>query len=152
MVNAYRINKTFSVGAGIGYEYLDGLYYSTYEYSSGTGSSYYDSSNDVRNMVKLYGRFKVNLAAAKVSPFLSVDLGTSIGIGSNEIKMANGFYFEPCFGCDIDINEKQVIYLMLGYNGQGYDYKAFDTTLGDSEDEIRHIVAGKFSVHIGFKF
>ena len=41
---------------------------------------------------------------------------------------------------------------MLGYNGQGYDYRAFDTTLGSTSDEMRHALAGKFSIHLGFKF
>lgn len=41
---------------------------------------------------------------------------------------------------------------MLGYNGIGYDYKAFDTTLGSAGSEMRHLVAGKFAFHIGFKF
>ena len=40
---------------------------------------------------------------------------------------------------------------MLGYNGQGYDYRAFDTTLGSTSDEMRHALAGKFSIHLGLK-
>ena len=151
-VGGYRINDYFFVGAGAGYEYLDGLYYSSYEYHSGAGNSYHGTSNDVRNMIKLYGRVKANLTATKVSPFLAVDLGTAIGLSSNEIKMANGFYFEPCFGCDFAISDKQAIYLMLGYNGQGYDYEAFDTTLGSAGSEMRHVLAGKFTIHLGFRF
>lgn len=152
MVNGYRVNDYFFVGAGVGYEYLDGLYYSSYEYHSGLGNSYHGTSDDVRNNIKLYGRLKANLTATKVSPFFAVDLGTTIGLSSNEIKMANGFYFEPCFGCDFALSPKQAIYVMLGYNGQGYDYRAFDTTLGSTSDEMRHVLAGKFSIHLGFKF
>lgn len=152
MVNGYRVNDYFFVGAGVGYEYLDGLYYSSYEYHSGLGNSYHGTSDDVRNNIKLYGRLKANLTATKVSPFFAVDLGATIGLSSNEIKMANGFYFEPCFGCDFALSPKQAIYVMLGYNGQGYDYHAFDTTLGSTSDEMRHVLAGKFSIHLGFKF
>lgn len=36
--------------------------------------------------------------------------------------------------------------------GIGYDYKAFDTTLGSAGSEMRHVLAGKFSIHLGFKF
>lgn len=151
-VGGYRLNDYFSVGAGAGYEYLDGLYYSSYEYHSGAGNSYYGTSDDVRNNIKLFGRVKANLTSSKVSPFFSADLGGNISLSSNEIKMANGFFFEPCFGCDFIINPKQALYVMLGYNGIGYDYKAFDTTLGSSGNEMRHVLSGKFTIHFGFKF
>lgn len=151
-IGGYRFNDYFLVGAGTGYEYLDGLYYSSFEYHSGAGNSYYGTSEDVRNNIKLFGRLKVNVTSFGVSPFFSMDLGANIGLSSNEIKMANGFFFEPCFGCDFTINPKQAIYVMLGYNGIGYDYMAFDTTLGSSGYEMRHVPSGKFTIHFGFKF
>lgn len=151
-VGGYRINDYFFVGAGAGYEYLDGLYYTSYEYHSGAGNSYHGTSNDVRNNIKVFGRLKANLASTKVSPFFAVDLGANFGLSPNEIKMANGFYFEPCFGCDFALTPKQAIYVMLGYNGIGYDYEAFDTTLGGAGSEMRHVLAGKFSILLGFKF
>lgn len=151
-VGGYRINDYFFVGAGAGYEYLDGLYYTIYEYHSGAGNSYHGTSDDVRNNIKVFGRLKANLTATKVSPFFAVDLGANFGLSSNEIKMANGFYFEPGFGCDFAINPKQSIYLLLGYNGIGYDYEAFDTTLGSAGSEMRHALAGKFAIHVGFRF
>lgn len=152
LVGGYRINDYFFVGAGAGYEYLDGLYYTSYEYHSGAGNSYHGTSDDVRNNIKVFGRLKANLTATKVSPFFAVDLGANFGLSSNEIKMANGFYFEPCFGCDFALSPKQAIYVMLGYNGIGYDYEAFDTTLGSSGYEMRHVLAGKFAIHLGFRF
>ena len=151
-VGGYRINDYFFVGAGAGYEYLDGLYYTSYEYHSGAGNSYHGTSNDVRNNIKVFGRLKANLASTKVSPFFAVDLGANFGLSPNEIKMANGFYFEPCFGCDFALTPKQAIYVMLGYNGIGYDYETFDTTLGGAGSEMCHVLAGKFSIHLGFKF
>ncbi len=100
----------------------------------------------------MFGRLKANLTSTKVSPFFAVDFGANIGLSSNEIKMANGFYYEPAFGCDFAISPKQSIYLMLGYNGIGYNYEAFDTTLGSAGYEMRHALAGKLAIHIGFKF
>ena len=152
LVGGYRINDHFFVGAGAGYEYLDGLYYTSYEYHSGAGNSYHGTSDDLRNNIKVFVRQKPNLTATKVSQFLADDLGAKLRRSANEIKMANGFYFEPCFGCDFALSPKQAIYVMLGYNGIGYDYKAFDTTLGSAGSEMRHILAGKFSIHLGFKF
>ena len=32
-VGGYRLNDYFFIGAGAGYEYLDGLYYTSYEYN-----------------------------------------------------------------------------------------------------------------------
>ena len=46
LVGGYRINDHFFVGAGAGYEYLDGLYYTSYEYHSGAGNSYHGTSDD----------------------------------------------------------------------------------------------------------
>ena len=44
MVNGYRINDYFFVGAGVGYEYLEGLHYHSYEYRGGIiGFTNYDS-------------------------------------------------------------------------------------------------------------
>ena len=151
-IGGYRLNDYFSVSAGAGYEYLDGLYYSSFEYHGGAGNSYYGTSNDVRNNIKFFGRVKANLTSSGVSPFFSADLGANIGLSSNEIKMANGFFFEPCFGCDFSIDSKQAIYVMLGYNGVGYDYEAFDTTFGSSGYEMCHVLSGKFTIHFGFKF
>ena len=151
-IGGYRFNDYFFIGAGAGYEYLDGLYYTSFEYHSGAGNSYHGTSNDVRNNIKVFGRLKTNLTSTKVSPFFAVDLGANIGLSSNEIKMANGFYYEPAFGCDFAISPKQSVYLMLGYNGIGYDYEAFDTTLGSAGYEMRHALAGKLAIHIGFKF
>lgn len=151
-VGGYRLNDYFFLGAGAGYEYLDGLYYTSFEYHSGAGNSYYGTSEDVRNNIKVFGRVKANLTSTKVSPFFAVDLGVNIGLSSNEIKMARGFYFEPGFGCDFAIGSNQSIYLILAYNGIGYDYESFDTTLGSAGYEMRHTLAGKFAIHLGFRF
>lgn len=152
MINGYRINDYFFIGAGVGYEYLNGLYYHNYEYKGSIiGSTSYDSY-DVRNNIQLFGRVKANLTNTKVSPFLSVDLGYNLGLSSNDIKMANGLLFQPSFGCDFKISNKQSIYVMLGYNGQNYEYKWFDTSLGSSGDEMKQELAGKFSINVGFNF
>lgn len=152
MINGYRINDYFFIGAGVGYEYLDGLYYHSYEYKgSVVGSSNYDSY-DVRNNIQAFARVKANLTNTKVSPFLSGDVGYTVGLSSNEIKMANGLFFQPSFGCDIRLSDKQTIYVMLGYNGQNYNYRWFDNTLGSTEDKTLTKLAGKFAIHVGFIF
>ena len=32
------------------------------------------------------------------------------------------------------------------------DYNAYDTTLGGAGSEMRHVLVGKFSIHLGFRF
>lgn len=152
MVNGYRINDNLYLGVGIGYEYLKGMYYKSYEYVGGiTGSKKYDSY-DIRNNVQLFGRIKANLTSSNVSPFLSVDLGYNVGLGGNEIKMANGLFYEPAFGIDFKLDEKQSIYFMIGYNGQNYEYKFYNLTLGSAGNDTEKKTAGKLSLRLGFVF
>lgn len=150
-VGGYRFNETFFVGAGLGYSYLDGLYYSHYEYL-GLGNSINYDSYDARSNVQVLARAKVNLTKSKVSPFILVDLGGTFGLTSNDIKMANGLIYEPAFGVDINISNEQSVYIMLGYKGMQYQHKAFNTTYGDAGVELRKGTTGNFCVHIGFKF
>ncbi len=152
MINGYRINNYLFIGAGVGYEYLNGLNYHSYQYKGGLLESTSFDSYDVRNNIQLFGRAKANLTNTKVSPFIILDLGYNVGLSGNEIKMANGFFFQPSFGCDLAINEKQSVYIMLGYNGQNYTYEWFDTTYGSTGKETKEQLAGKFCFHIGFKF
>lgn len=151
-VGGYRVSSTFFVGAGLGYMYLNGLYYSSYEYRGLGNNSFNYDSYDARSNVQVFARAKVNLTKTKVSPFFLVDLGGIFGLTSNEIKMANGFSFEPAIGVDIDIKEKQAVYIMLGYKGSQYQYKAFNTTYGNSGVDSRKSMAGNFCLHIGLKF
>lgn len=91
-VNGYRLNGYLYIGAGVGYEYLDGLYYSSHEYKNAIiGSTNYDSY-DVRNLVQVFARAKANFTSNKISPFVSCDIGNTIDTGSNNIKMANGLF------------------------------------------------------------
>lgn len=143
MVNGYRFNKYLYVGAGVGYEYLKGLYISSYI----NGNS--RKSYDIRSLLKVYGRVKANLSDRKISPFLSIDLGASISLSSNSIKMANGFMLEPSVGADFRTSDNQSVYVMIGYNIQSYQYDYFAIW---SEDGIQNEPAGKFALHVGLRF
>ena len=152
MINGYRFNDNLFLGAGVGYEYLNGLYYHSYEYQGKIlGSSNYDSF-DVRNLVQAFARLKFNLTGNSISPFFSADLGTTIGLSSNEIQMANGLFYEIGVGCDFKINDVQTFYILFGYNAQNYEYKYYDTTFGSSGVDLEKQMSGKFCVHFGLKF
>ena len=150
-ITGYRFNNSFYIGAGVGYTYLEGLYYSSYEYVSKYNSQKYDSY-DARSNLQIFVRTKLNLTSTKISPFILVDLGGTFGLTSNEIKMANGFIYEPAIGVDFKINENQTVYVMLGYKGQQYQYEYFNLTYGDTSDNMYKVNAGSFCFHLGFKF
>lgn len=151
-IGGYRINEAFFIGAGLGYSYIDGLYYKSYEYLGSIKESYHYNSYDARNNVQAFARAKYNLTKSNISPFLLIDLGGTFGLTSNEIKMANGFMYEPAFGVDFKTKNEQTIYVMLGYKGTQYQYKYFNTTYGDSGVELQKGNAGTFCIHLGFKF
>ncbi len=150
-VGGYQIGKTFFIGAGVGYSYFEGLYYSSTEDGYFDTLEFYDSY-DARSNVQVFARAKFNLTKSKVSPFLLVDIGGTFGLTSNEIKMANGLMYEPAIGLDIDINDKQAIYVMIGYKGSQYQYKDFDLRYGNTGEELCKETAGAFCLHFGFKF
>lgn len=148
MVNGYRFNGYLFLGVGVGYEYLKGLYYHSY----GGSSSTYDSKS-TQNIIQLYARVKANFTNASISPFASLDLGSSFNFDStDEIKMAKGFFFEPAIGCDFKISNKQTFYFALGYNQQQYEYEHFTISSYNSGHEIQKKPAGSFNIHVGLKF
>ena len=148
-VGGIRPSETIFIGGGVGYTYIDGLYYTSYEYL-GKGSSLTYDSCDIRNNLKVFARAKMNFSAEKISPFVSFDLGGTFGLSSNDIKMANGLIFEPAFGIDIKMANKQSMYIMLGYKGCQYEYERFNLTYGRTGAEMRNQIAGTFCLHIGF--
>lgn len=147
-VGGYRVSPSFFIGAGVGYSYIDGLYYTNYEHSNGESSTY--NSYEIRNNMQAFVRAKLNLTNSNISPFLLADIGATLGLTSNEIKMANGLTYEPAFGIDFKIKNKQTMYVMVGYKGSQYQYKYFNTTYGDAGVEILKKTAGTFCIHLGF--
>ena len=145
-VGGYRLNDMFLIGGGLGYSYINGLYYTSF----GPGVYHDYDSYDIRNNLNLFARIKMNFTNTAISPFLSIDLGGTIGMSSNSTKMANGFLFEPAFGCDFSINEMQKLYLMIGYKGMQYQYHIFDYY--DLDNYYNKGMAGVFCVQIGFTF
>lgn len=139
IVAGYKFIDLITIGAGVGYEYLDGLYYVDMEGKSST---------DARSVLQVLGRIKVNLTKTKISPYIGCDLGRSFSLGNHPIKMANGFFYEPGVGCDFRLKSGQGIYFFLGYNSQKYAYESFT----DVTEKTRIVFSGQFKVHLGFRF
>lgn len=141
-----KSNEIFTIGVGLGYSFINGLYYSSY----GPGYTYDYDSYDFRNNLSTFIRAKLNLTKTDISPFIQTDLGYTFGITGSRVEMAQGFLFEPAFGCDFKVNEKQSVYFLLGLKGMSYHYENFDfyDVIQTSEDKFAYV----FSFHLGFKF
>ena len=150
-VHSYRFGEHFALGGGVGYEYLNGLFFESYCYKGSLYPSEHEYVYDIRSLLKLFGRAKFNLTKSSVSPFLAVDLGYTISL-RNVKNMAKGFFVQPAFGCDFKIGSNQKIFIMAGYNGQQYSYDYFNLTLGESGVELQKAFAEKINVVIGFDF
>lgn len=139
-------NEIFSFGTGLGYSFINGLYYNSY----GPGYTYDYDSYEFRNNLSMFVRAKLNFTKTDISPFIQTDLGGTWGLTTNEIDMARGFVFEPAFGCDFKIDEKQSVYFLFGVKGMSYHYENFDfyDVIQTSEDKFAYV----FSFHLGFKF
>lgn len=147
MINGYRINEHLFIGALLGYEYFDALYLSSYE---GKGDSY--KSYDPKNLLKIGARVKANLSKGKVSPFLSFDLGGGIQVARTEHYPATGLYLEPAFGVDFKLQDKQAVYVMLGYHAQNNRYGRFNLTSSNPGSSDSKVMAALFDIRLGFKF
>lgn len=151
MMNGYRFNDFFYLGAGAGYEYFDALYGSSYEYI-GKGESKKDKSYYGKSMIRLFGRVKANLTKTKVSPYFAGDIGYAIDLNANEWGSSSGLMFEPQFGLDFKLPEKIGLYVAVGFRGQQNSYTAFDLTLGSSGSEKRKFLAEQIGLKFGIVF
>lgn len=147
MINGYRINEHFFIGALIGYEYFNALYMSSYEPNEDSYKSY-----DPKNLLKIGARIKANLSKGKISPFLSFDFGGGIQVARTNHYPATGLYLEPAFGVDFKLQEKQAIYVMLGYHAQNNRYGDFNLSSSNPGSSENKALAALFDIRIGFKF
>ncbi len=147
MINGYRFNDYFYLGAGIGYKNTRSLYYTTT-----TQYGYYYESFDNRNLIQLYGRLKVNLSSNKISPFLQIDLGGSIDVNSNKgAGNSGGLIVEPTFGMRFkNSKNKSSIDLSLGYNIQKMEYRSWN--LITHSDKMVDATAGQLVLRFCYNF
>lgn len=151
MMNGYRFNDHFYLGAGAGYEYFSALYSSSREYI-GHGNSLKDKDYYGKSMIRLFGRVKANLTKTKVSPYFAGDIGYSIDLNANEWGSTSGLMFEPQFGIDFKLPENIGLYFAVGFRGQQNSYTAFDLTLGSSGSEKRKYLAEQIGIKFGIVF
>ena len=147
MINGYRINEHFFIGALIGYEYFNALYLSSYQSNEDSYKSY-----DPKNLLKIGARIKANISKGKVSPFLSFDIGAGIQVARTHYYPATGLYLEPAFGVDFKLQENQTVYVMLGYHVQNNRYGYFNLSSSDPGSSENKTLAELFDIRVGFIF
>ncbi len=151
MMNGYRFNYFFYLGAGIGYEYFNALYYKSYDYIGSGHSDKYDSFYG-KSMLRLFARVKANLSRAKVSPYFAGDFGYTIDFNANDCGSTTGLMFEPQFGIDFKLPEKIGLYLAVGYRGQQNSYTYYNLTYGETGSTEENVLAGLVDIKFGIKF
>lgn len=148
MMNGYRINPNFYVGAGVGFKYFDVLYYSSYISSKYTDTISH-KSYDGKYLIPVWARVKANLTKTKISPYLLADAGWTFDVGQNPNKNAEGFFIEPQFGIDVKMQEAIGLYFALGVNLQNYHYEFISNS---DSDGTKQFMLGTIAIHAGIKF
>lgn len=117
MVNGYRFNEYFFAGVGFGIAYSN-------ELQSATTWTYWGVTSERRcdgYPIPIYLQAKAYLTTGNIRPFILMNVGYTFDI-MEYVKDAPGLMFEPAFGLDIAIGEKQSIFAMAGFNLQHYEF------------------------------
>jgi len=146
IVNGYRFNPNFYIGAGIGFGYTDNL--NGINISHIYSTAYTTEYRQGLILIPIYAQAKINLTKSNVSPFLLANVGYTID-GRKDF----GFMFTPTFGIDFKINDKQSIYSQIGFNIQNHKY-SYTKDLGTSDWEIstKEESLTSLDVRVGLKF
>ena len=102
MVNGVRINEYFFTGVGLGFDCYTNL----------------DDGLELTLPVFLNAKGYLPVAE-KISLFLSMDLGCSIGLTEGMSEL-NGFMMTPSVGASFNLANSKAITLSLGYNYQSW--------------------------------
>ncbi|WP_295940574.1 hypothetical protein [uncultured Alistipes sp.] len=108
LLNGVRVGQYFSTGIGVGVDYFHA---------------------DDNLFVPVYLNLKGYLPVTEVvSPFLSFDIGASIGVTS-DVKKASGLLCVPALGCSFKTTHKSAFLVSVGYTVQKVSksgYKGFN--------------------------
>lgn len=154
MVNGYRINPQLYAGMGIGFRYTNAKFMHTWRSYMQYGSLHFESSDLYGGdyLVPVFARIQYNLITTKVKPMLLCDAGYTIDPGIAKGN-AVGFFWEPAFGIDINLEENTSIYIQIGVNFQKTHFTRYENSYydGASEEEIKTI-ASTLIFKLGMKF
>ncbi len=139
--HGYQFNPYIFLGAGAGLHFM-----SSYETSD------MDIPLDVRDSevdIPIFANFRCNFIKKKVSPFVDVRGGTYV---TNH----GGLYVNASVGCSVTLNEKQAVYLAVGYSSEKLEFETFSRfTSKTSLDYTRKATkydTESITLKIGFEF
>lgn len=134
IINGYRFNPYISLGVGTGLRY-------------GSISNY---DNEFDNIyLPIFADFRVNFINRKVTPYISLDLGSAYNLSVSDEDP--GVFFNPTIGVKFKFTQR------LGLNlGIGYDLQAIKCSNSDNYysyyDETTDETSGTVCFNIGFSF
>lgn len=147
MINGYRFNDYFFIGAGVGVGYSNAL--TLIEIKDGT-------TKELRNdavLIPIYANLKANLTKSRISPFLHFNIGYTFD-AMQYAKDAPGLMIEPALGIDFKF-EKTALYASFGFKLQHHEYSYMRNVgaLDDNWDiETCSELSKSISIKLGIKF
>ena len=127
-ITGTQLSPYFSWGVGIGWRR-----YSAHGYSHST------------SFIPIFADFRVNLLDRKVSPYLSLGTGHSIGIFS--FKEMGGFFFNPALGISFLLPNKYSSAINVG---AGYEMQRINFRYDLGGSYVRHFSAFNFVISISY--
>ena len=154
MVNGYRINSHLYAGIGAGFRYTNAEFMHSYRSYMQFGSLHSETSSSYAGdyLLPVYARAQYYFTTTKVKPMLLCDGGYTFNVGSTEGN-AVGFFWEPAFGIDINLEQNTSLYFQIGICMQKthYTYYTYSYYDGASSEEI-NTTASTLNIKIGMKF
>lgn len=148
MINGYRLSDKLFVGLGVGVGYANEVW------SVEKIDDYVNVKKGESYPVPIFLNGKFSLSASDIAPYVSASVGYTLDI-NEYIKDAPGLMFEPAFGFDFKLNDKQFAYIQLGLNfqhGEYYYEKDIYDILGDWEIGTKEEMFKAISIRVGFSF
>ena len=149
MINGYRFNEYFFIGAGVGIGYANALTGIDIDKQGITTEYRMDAY-----LIPIYANFKANFSKNNLSPFFRLNIGYTFDV-NQYMKDAPGVTIEPAVGLDIKLSKKNTIYAAFGFNLQHSEY-TYTRNVGatDSNWDIttKSEMLKSISIKLGIKF
>lgn len=131
IINGYRFNPYISLGIGTGIRY-------------GTLSNY---DVDFDNFyLPVFADFRVNFINRKVTPYISLDLGSVYNLSDSDEDP--GVFFNPTIGVKFKFTQRMGLNIGVGYDLQTISCYSSNYYYDDPSDEV----SGTVCFNIGFSF
>jgi hypothetical protein len=124
IINGYQFNPYLAVGFGTGLRY------------------FLDAESC---LIPLFTNVRANLLDYKISPYFSLDIGYSIGVGD----LDGGFLLSPTIGASFKISENNALNVGIGYEMQNLEFSWYDSyySYGSTSENC-----GAFTIKVGVSF